>query len=165
MRFVSEMKISCPSKLWQLGNPIKVAMSVATSSNGPMTSTFLLKNTKKTLTPSTKRTHLLNKVCLVINLEGFYTGHQYLPQELGGCDWPRKQKGLIHYKPSVPWPNPSPTDRQTAYYGTTHVHRLHTTQTCLYHVASELKTDAQHLFEQQKTPKRPLVAYKGGIIK
>ena len=96
--FVAHTKrISCLSKLWRLRNPIGIAMSVATSSDGPTT-------------PSTKRTHLLDKVCLVIDLEGFCLGDQFLPRELGWCDWTGQHRGSIHYKPSVPWPDLSPKD-------------------------------------------------------
>ena len=102
---------------------------------------------KKTLTPSTKRTHL-DKVCLVIYLEGFCLGDQFLPRELGWFDWTGQHRGSIHYKPSVPWPNLLPKDRPTAYYCTTHIYGL------LYYLAHELKTDAQHLYEQYKTAKR-----------
>ena len=100
---------------------------------------------KKTPTPSTKRTHLLDKVCLVIDLEGFCLGDQFLPRELGWFDWTGQHRGSIHYKPSMPWPDLSPKDRRTAYDCTTHIHGLAYYPQNLYHLAHELKTDAQHL--------------------
>ena len=142
-------------------------MSVVTSSNGPTTSRSLSypnATPKKTLTPSTKRTHLLDKVCLVINLEGFCLGDQFLPRELGWCDWTSQHKGSIHYKPIVPSPDLSPKDQQTAYYCTTHIHGLSSYPHSLYHMAHELKTDAQHLYKQHKAAERSLFTYKGILI-
>ena len=119
---------------------------------------------KKTPTPSTKRTHLLDKVCLVIDLEGFCLGDQCLPRELGWYDWTGQHRGSIHYKPSMPWPDLSPKDRRTAYYCTTHIHGLPYYPHSLYHLAHELKTDAQHPYEQHKTAERSFVTYKGSLI-
>ena len=84
--------------------------------------------------------------------------------ELGWCDWMGQHRGSIHYKPSVPWPNLSPKDRRTAYDCTTHIHGLAYYPPSLYHLAHELKTDAQHLYEQHKTTERSLVAYKWSLI-
>ena len=111
-----------------------------------------------------KTTHLLDKVCLVIDLEGFCLGDQFLPRELGWCDWTGQHRGSIHYKPSVPWHDLSPKDQRTAYDCTTHIHGLAYYPQNLYHLAHELKTDAQHLYQQHKTSERSLVAYKGSLI-
>ena len=142
-------------------------MSVATCSNGPTTSRSLSHpptTPKKTPTPSTKRPHFLDKVCLVFDLEGFCLGDQFLPRELGWCDWTGQHRGSIHYKPPVTWPDLHLKDQRTAYYCTTHIHRLPYYPHSLYHPAHELKIVAQHLYKQHKTTERSLVAYKGSLI-
>ena len=104
----------------------------------------------------TKMTHLLNKVCLVIDLEGFCLGDQFRPREIGWSNWTGQHRGSIPYTPSVPCPDLSPKDRRTAYYCTTHIHGLPYYPHSSYHLTRELKMDPHNLYKQHKTPERPL---------
>ena len=104
------------------------------------------------------RTCLLDKVCLVIDLKGFATGHQFF-----SCDWMGKDVGALHYKPSVLWPDLSTKDRRTATYCTQHVQGLQYYSHGSYHVPSSYPWMSDT--EQHKIPCCPLLAFKGRMIK
>ena len=97
--------------------------------------------------------HLLAKVFVVIDLEGFALGGPFLPRELGWCDWTGQDKGSIHYKPWVPWPDLSPKDQWMAYYCTQHIHRFyyHLYLDQPYHLGSELPINVRDLYHKNNT--------------
>ena len=159
-------------KPWKRGNRTETVISGTTSlsgrtipTNSQTPATIQNEACTTNTSPNTKTTtpNPLNRVCLVIDLEDFFTGRQFLPREFGWCDHTGKHYSSIHYKPCVPWPNLSAKDQRTAYHCTKYVHSLPYYPRESYHVASELLVDVRCLYQCYKTPERFMVAHKGGI--
>ena len=114
----------------------------------------------------------LNRIGMIIDLEGFHLNPrrgkpgEFLPRELGWCDWRGCGHGSHHYAHSSRYPDLPLRDRRTVRYVTQKVHGLPFLPTPEEQArpAFQMTQDIKELYKEYCTPERPLVGYKGGTI-
>ena len=72
---------------------------------------------------SLETSHVLVKVCLVIDLDGFMSQEGFIPREMGWCTYDNRSYGWYHYYAWLPYTHLSAQDRRTARYVQRHVHK------------------------------------------
>lgn len=116
----------------------------------------------------------LNKVCLVIDLEGFHVSasrgnpKQFLVRELGWCAWPghAHDVGSYRYFNLREFRTLLLKDQKTCRYVSKHIHGLPYRPTPEEQARPpwQLREDLRNLYNLHRTPERPSVAYKGGHV-
>lgn len=116
----------------------------------------------------------LDRVCLVIDLEGFPVGpsrgkeKRFLVREMGWCAWPGYASDVGSHSYFILENTHSLTlnDRRTIRYVTTHIHGMTYTPAPEEHSRApwQLYDDIRNLYNTHRTSDRQLVAYKGGHI-
>ena len=111
-------------------------------------------------------THPLNQVCLVIDMDGYRRGSDFIPRELGWCNHDNTDCDSIHYYPRWPYSFLSDRDQRTAHYIYQHIHGLNYYPGAWkdYPHFDDLKQDLVDLYNKNKTPERRTIAYKGGHV-
>ena len=108
----------------------------------------------------------MSRICLCIDLEGFFVLDRFVIRELGWCDWSGTDYGYEHY--NHPWTHRDldHKDRRTVSYCTKYVHGL---PFCPRHLEKAKDKEAVYikvleLYEEFRTPERTVIAYKGGHV-
>jgi len=112
-----------------------------------------------------QRKAALDNVCLIIDLEGYFVQKKFYCRELGWTNWQGKF-GFKHYQQPFRWKTLNQLDRHTARYV---YHRIHglpfedPPEENARHLEN-LKGDVLEMYQQNQSPERFLVAYKGGHV-
>ena len=111
-----------------------------------------------------KRT-VCDKVCMILDFEGFFVDKTFRVRELGYYTWQGEYgRHAFYMKPS--WCNLSLRDRKTVSYVKYNVHGL-TYQPRREEKAHEyyrVEEVVRDLYEETKTGDRPVVTFKGGHV-
>ena len=112
---------------------------------------------------SLETSHVLAKVCLVIDLDGFRSQEGFIPRKMVWRTYDNRSYRPYHYYPWLPYARLSAQDRRTARYVQRHVHGLS------YYPNEGDWRRFRHLHrdllnKRSKTVKRPYLPYKGGKL-
>lgn len=110
----------------------------------------------------------MDKICLVIDLEGFHIKSRggFHVRESRYCDWKRHDIGSKSYQAFGYLRDLPMRDRRTVEYVTKHVHGLPYVAKPRENAKPpyELHDDVRALYEKHRTPQRTLIGYKGGHV-
>lgn len=114
----------------------------------------------------------LQQVCLVVEMDGFFfkrfrgskTPPVFLARDMGWCDWTGQHCSSYHYGHSYLYHQLSLRDRRTVQHTWKRITGLpfYPLPDEKARPQSQLKADLQCLYDQQKTPDKTIVAFKGG---
>ena len=110
----------------------------------------------------------MDKICLVIDLEGFNKKSRggFHVREMGFCDWKRQHIGAISYQTFSELDNLPPPDRMTVKFTIKHIHGLPYTPRPEENARDPcgIDDDVRALYQLHRTPQRDRIGYKGGYV-
>ena len=105
----------------------------------------------------------LDKVCVVIDMEGFKVCKKFVVRELGWCDYRGVECEAFQYRPKLPFSALTPQDQRAARYLKRSVHGLsYYPRTWEAHEVDDVCKDVVNVYMRHKSQQRQYVGYKGG---
>ena len=105
----------------------------------------------------------LQRVCLIVDFEGFFVKKAFLYRELGWRNW-SGERGSRRYKLPYRFVQLSDKDKRTANYTTNHVNGLPFNARPMEAAvpSDRVPDDVVSLYERHRTTTRDVIGYKGG---
>ena len=107
----------------------------------------------------------MDKVCMVVDLEGFTVDKRFYVRELGAFDWKGRRCNYKFFMP-MPFESLSDRDRRSVRYVTRHVHGLPFKPKGFELAMSQeyVEQTLMNLYRRSKTETLDVVGYKGGHV-